>query len=395
MWNDLTRSLQYPNYRRYFLGQLLSLHGTQMAVVAQSWLVYSMTQSSFMLGLVHFFMLFPVLLFGLFGGVLADHLPRRQLLLWSQGGAMLLAFLLAFLVLGGWVELWHILVIAFLIGTSQAIDMPVRQSFLADLVPREMLSNAVGLNSGIFNTARFVGPAVAGVLLLQWDEGVLFLLNGLSYLLLIYILLIMKLPEQAERAKRGGKWSALKAGIDYAMGHGEIRPALLHVGVVSMMGTAFVVLMPVFADQRYAGGAGTLGMLLSSAGAGSLLGALNLARSHSERPYAAWIGWAGLVGAGALLLFAQSNLLWLSMVILVVAGFSVTTVVASTNAYIQMAVEDHLRGRLMSLFSVIFVGMAPIGSFTAGMVAEWIGITPTVSLFALLGMMASMRFLRS
>lgn len=394
MWNDLTRSLQHRNYRHYLLGQLVSLNGTQMASVAQAWLVYHMTQSSMMLGMVHFSMLVPVLLFALFSGVLADRFPRRRLLLFSQGSAMLLSFLLALLALGGWIELWHIFVIAFLIGTTQAIDMPVRQAFLAELVPKQMLSNAVGLNSGVFNTARFLGPAIAGLLLLQWEPGYLFALNGMSYLLLLYILWMMRIEASTHTPRaREGKRTALTNGLRYVWGHQEIRPALFHVGVVSMMGTAFVVLMPVFADQHYQGGSDTLGWLLAAAGAGSLIGALNLARKRSGVPLAPVICSSGVVGAIALALFAFSEWLPLSLLILFVAGFSITTVVASTNAYIQQLVEDQMRGRLMAVFSMIFVGMAPFGSLTAGVLAEWQGIQFAVLLFSLLGVTASLYFM--
>ena len=393
MWSDITRSLHNRNYRHYLLGQLVSLHGTQIASVAQSWLVYNMTQSSLMLGLVHFSMLFPILLFGLFSGVLADHFSRRRLLLFSQGGAMLLTFLLAGLALSGQLGLWQIFVIAAMIGTTQAVDMPVRQSFLSDLVPKEMLSNAVGLNSSVFNMARFIGPAVAGLLLLQWEAGLLFVLNGLSYLLLLYLLWRMKVPQGAVRRQRESKWHALKAGLNYVWGHRQIRPALVHVGLVSMMGTAFVVLMPVFADQQYVGGSDTLGWLLSAAGAGSLIGALNLARKRSDTVLAPAVGWGGAAGATALLLFSYSDQLLVSIPILFVAGFSITTAVASTNAYIQVLLEDQMRGRVMSLFSMIFVGMAPIGSLSSGAIAEWWGIQWAVILFALLGGAGSLFFL--
>ena len=392
MWRDIIRSLHHRNYRNYFFGQLISLHGTQMAVVAQSWLVYSMTQSSLMLGAVHFAMLIPVLLFGLFSGVLADLVSRRMLLLFSQTGAMVLSLILAALALSGLVQLWHIIVIAFLFGITQSIDMPVRQSFLSDMVPKEQLSNAVGLNSGVFNLSRFLGPAIAGVLLLQWEPGRLFLLNGFSYLLLLYVLWSMEIPPR-QRAERGRAAEALKQGVHYVWHHTVIRSALFHVGVISMMGTALIVLMPVFADRQYGGGSDTLGQLLSAAGAGSLIGAINLARKKGNALLAPSIGRAGVVGAIALALFAWNEQLYPSMVILLVAGFSVTTVVATTNSYIQAQVDDQIRGRVMSLFSMIFVGMAPFGSFTAGAVAEWIGIQSTVSIFSLLGLTAALLFL--
>ncbi|MBL6969458.1 MAG: MFS transporter [Gammaproteobacteria bacterium] len=404
MWNDLTRSLRNPNYRRYFAGQLISLHGTQMANVAQSWLVYSLTQSSFMLGLVNFTLLLPVLLFGLFGGVLADHVSRRHLMIGSQGFAMVMAFLLAYLAISGQVEVWHILVIVFFLGMAQAIDMPVRQSFLAELVSKDELSNAVGLNSGAFNMARFVGPAVAGVLLLSWSEGYLFALNGISYFVLLFVLLTMRLPATSTGKIRGaGNLDALKEGVSYAWNHVGIRAALVHVGAVSMMGTAFIVLMPVFADRQFGGGPEMLGLLLSSAGIGSVIGALNLARRTGDTSLSPVIARSGVVAAIALILFAQSGnifqalllgpqLLWLATPLLIVAGFSVTTVIATTNAQIQVAVEDHLRGRVMSLFSVIFVGMAPIGSLAAGVLAEVVGIQMAVTMFAILGGGGSLRY---
>ena len=396
MWNNLTRSLRNQNYRRYFFGQLISLHGTQMANVAQSWLVYSLTKSSFMLGLVNFTMLLPVLLFGLFGGVLADRVSRRHLMMGSQGFAMVMAFLLAFLAFSGQIEVWHILLIVFFLGMAQAVDMPVRQSLLADLVPKSELSNAVGLNSGAFNAARFVGPAAAGILLLSWEEGFLFALNGVSYLVLLFVLLNMRLPalsnDNAGKIRGAGRLDSLKEGISYAWDHKQIRPVLIHVGMVSMMGTAFIVLMPVFADIRFGGGPEMLGILLSSAGIGSIIGALNLARRTEMGALSPIIARGGILGAVALALFAQSETLLLAMPLLAIAGFSVTTVVATTNAHIQVLIDDHLRGRIMSLFSVIFVGMAPIGSLSSGILAELIGVQLTVTMFALVGGAGSILF---
>ncbi len=396
MWHELTRSLRHRNYRNYVTGQLFSLTGTQLATVAQSWLVYQITQSSLMLGMVHFAMLTPILLFSLFGGLLADHFCRRRLLLLSQGGAMMLGLLLAALTLGGWLQLWHLFTIAFLIGVTQSIDMPVRQSFLADLVPRDQLANAVGLNSAVFNTARFIGPAVAGLLLLRWEPGVLFLLNGFSYLYLLYILwrMVPSTPITTPQHS-GGRMAALRAGLSYAWEDQAIRPALIHVGMVSMMGTALVVLMPVFATQRFGGDAETLGWLLSAAGAGSLLGAITLAHKGGHADLPTRIGWGGVVGALSLALFAWSQILVLSLLLLLLAGFAITTVVATTNAYIQLQVDDQMRGRLMSIFSTIFVGMAPVGSLSSGALAQWSSAGGSVLLFSLLGVVASSRFLFS
>ncbi|MBT4970970.1 MAG: MFS transporter [Thiotrichales bacterium] len=396
MLSNIVRSLHYRNYRNYLVGQFFSLNGTQIATVAQAWLVYNMTHSSLMLGLVNFTMLFPILLFGLFSGVLADSFSRKKLLFISQMGAMLLSFLLAGLALSDQLALWHIFIISFLIGTTQAIDMPVRQTFLADLVPKKMLTNAVGLNSTIFNTARFIGPAIAGVLLLQWQAGVLFAINGFSYLILLSILWKMKITpalQVGDPSARKKLINPLTSGLKYVVNHLKIRLLLLHVGAVSMMGTSFVVLMPVFVDQQYSGGSDTLGMLLSAGGAGSLLGALNLARKKSSAELAPLVGLTGLVGAAALILFSRNDSIFISLLILSVAGFSITTVIASTNAYIQQLVEDKMRGRVMSLFSMVFVGMAPIGSLGAGAIAEFWGVENALLVFAVLSGMISIFFI--
>jgi MFS family permease len=374
------RSLRHRNYRLYYLGQLVSMNGTWMQNVAQAWLVYSMTQSSLMLGLVAFFGLLPMLLFGLIGGVLADRISRRRLLIAAQVLAMAQALSLGLLTVAGLVQVWHIIVLAVLLGLVQAFETPARHSFVAEMVPREDLPNAVALNASVFNIARFVGPALAGWLVAVLGPGPVFLVNGASFLAVLVVLLMMRLPEPAVPRPGGSTLAHLVEGLRFAWGHAPIRVGLMMVALVSMSGTPHVVLMPVLAQEVFGGGPQTLGMLLAAAGAGALAGALRLAhRTGATGP--GLIGGAGILAGLALLLLSAVTQFALALAVLAAMGFALTSVFASTNAFIQLAVPDRLRGRIMALFAVIFIGLMPVGSLIAGSTAHFIGAQPTIALF--------------
>jgi len=390
---SIFRSLRHRNFRLYFSGQLLSLNGTWMQNVAQAWLVYRLTQSSVMLGVVAFCSLAPVLLFALYGGVLADRASRRRLLLVVNALATLQALTLGILTLGGWIQPVHIVILALLLGVVHALEMPARHSFVAEMVPREDLSNAIALNSSVFNVARFLGPALAGGLVAWVGEGWVFVINAMTFLAIIVALLAMRGTRAAPPSRHGSALSHIREGVRFARGHRHIRAGLSLVAMMSVVSASTTVLMPVFAKQVYLGGAELLGILLGSMGVGSLVGALRLAQRTSSRGLDRVIGGAG-VGAGlALLAFGWVHSLPLALAALVVIGYCQTTLVASTNTLIQLLVPDALRGRVMSLFSMIFIGLMPIGSLGSGTLAHYAGVTVPITLSAGLCLLGSLLFL--
>lgn len=386
------RSLRHRNFRLYYFGQLVSLNGSWMQNVAQAWLVYELTHSSLMLGVVSFFGLLPVLLFGLFGGVLADRWPRHRLMAGVQGIAMAQAFALAALTLSGAVQAWHVVALAFLLGLVHAVEIPARHSLVAELVPREDLPNAIALSSSIFNTARFVGPPIAGWMVAWIGEGMVFAINGVSFLAVLFALLAMKLPRADSMPHTASPFARLAEGLGYARRHPHIRAGLMMLAMVSMVGTASV-LMPVFARDVFGGGSENLGLLLGAVGIGALGGALKLARRTSAVGLDRLIGMAGIAGGMGIMVFSFVEIFWAALPVLVLVGFTQSTMAASINTLIQLLVPDVLRGRVMSLFSVIFIGLMPAGGLAAGALAQIIGAPLTVTVFGLAGVAASSLFL--
>ncbi|WJW75174.1 MFS transporter [Thiohalobacter sp. IOR34] len=374
----LFRSLRHRNYRLYFFGQILSLHGTWMQNVAQAWLVYRLTESSFMLGLVSFLGMAPVLLLGLFGGLVADRLPRRRLFLGAQALAMLQALVLAGLTLTDVIRVEHVMLLATLLGFVHAFEMPARHTLVAELVPRQDLHNAIGLNSSTFNLARTLGPVTAGWLIGWLGEGGVFLLNALSYLAVIVALLVMRLTDSPPGG--GSRGRGIVEGLRFAWHERALRMTLLLVGVVSLFANPYLVLMPVFAREVFGGGAEQLGLLVGAAGAGALAGALHLALRHKAAGLTRLIALAGLLLGLGLLLFSRITLFPLALTVLLLVGFSLTSVAAASNTFLQLSIPDALRGRVMALFSVIFIGFTPLGNLLAGALAERLGVQAAVLL---------------
>ena len=372
------RSLRHRNFRLFYFGQLISITGIWMQHVAQAWLVYRMTESSFMLGLVSATALVPILLFGLHGGVLADRLSRYRLFIVTQLLAMIQAFTLCVLTLAGWVQIWHVLVLAFLLGLVHALEMPARHSFVAELVPREDLPNAVALNSSQIHLARFIGPAIAGWLVAWVGEGLVFLINGMTFVAVIVALLALRLPSRAQAARHEQRSRGVGEGLRFAWRHLDIRGVLSMVGMVSLVGTSAAVLMPVFVAQVFHSGAQSLGLLLGMMGGGSLVGALMLARRKKTVGLESIVAAGGIVAGVALILFALTHTLWLALLILPAVGFSLTMVIASSNAFLQLTTPDSLRGRVMSLYTVTFHGLMPLGVLMVGALAEYVGASLTV-----------------
>jgi len=388
------RALRHRDYRLFFFGQLVSLVGTWMQSVAQSWLAYRLTGSAALLGVVAFSGQIPALLFASWGGVAADRFSRRAILLATQLASMALALALAGLTLSGHIEVAHILVLAALLGAVNAFDIPARQAFVVELVGRDDLINAIALNSSAFNGARMVGPALAGVLVARLGEGWCFLLNGASYLAVLGGLLAIG-PRPAVRTRAGASMLAhIAEGYRYAAGARPVRALLLLLGVVSLTAMPYAVLMPIFADRVLGGGSAALGLLMGASGVGALSGALTLA---SRRGIAGLGRWVAISAAGfgiALVLFSLSRWLWLSVAILVPAGFFMINQMASSNTLIQSVVPDRFRGRVMALYTMMFMGMAPFGALGAGAAAERWGAPATVAAGGALALAAALVFAR-
>jgi MFS family permease len=350
------------------------LIGTWMQSVAMSWLVWRLTQSSLLLGLVGFSSQVPAFILAPFAGVLIDRWNRRRVLLVTQTLAMLQAFALAALTLTGTVTVWLIVVLSVFIGFVNAFDMPTRQAFVVEMVEnREDLPNAIALNSSMFNGARLVGPSIAGVLIALVGEGLCFFFNGVSFLAVIVALLAMRVVPHKARAAQQAMLEGLKEGFDHAFGFAPIRSILLLIAIVGLMGMPFTVLMPVFATEVLHGGADTLGFLTASVGVGALSGAIYLASRRSVLGLGRIaVAAAATFGLG-LVAFSQSRMLWLSMLLLFVAGFGMIVQMASSNTIIQTIVDEDKRGRIMSFYTMSFMGTAPFGSLIAGGLADRFG----------------------
>lgn len=379
-FRSIGRALKHRNYQLYFSGQLISLIGTWMQSVAQSWLVYRLTGSTVALGLVGFASQIPVFLFAPVGGAVADRYNRHRILIATQTLSMLLAFLLSALTLTGIIQEWHIFVLASLLGLVNAFDIPARQVFLVDLVGREDLINAIALNSSMVNGARIVGPAVAGVLVGLVGEGWCFLANAVSYIAVIAGLLLIRLTPKVIPERSGSGFADIVEGFQFVAKTGPIRALLLLLGVVSLMGMPYAVLMPVFSDQILHGGASGLGILTGASGCGAIIGALSLAGRRGIRGLGRWVALATAGFGIGIILFSQSTIFWLSVALLIPAGCAMMVQMAASNTLIQSMVPDALRGRVMSVYSMMFMGMAPFGALLSGALANHIGAPMTVAL---------------
>ena len=393
------RALQHRNFQLFFAGQLISLIGTWMQSTAQLWLVYKLTNSAALLGVFGFANQVPILFLASLGGYVGDRYNRHRGVIATQTAAMLLAFILAALTLTGVVRhmglrgAWVIIFIAFLVGIVNAFDVPIRQAFLVQMVGKEDLPNAIALNSSIFNGARVVGPAIAGFAIAWIGEGWCFFWNGVSFLAVIIALLAMRLKPVARKPSTESPLQSLIQGFRFAMSDLPIRSALLLLSWVSLLGLQYSVFLPIFANDLLGGGARGLGLLMSSAGVGAVLGALHFAARTEFKGLARWIAGTSMSCAIGLVLFSASRVFWMSMVVLFVVGFSATVQMAATNTIIQSRVPDELRGRIMAVYATMFMGVQPIGSLLAGGVAKRIGAPHTLAVFALLVLAGSLFFL--
>lgn len=383
----LVRALRHRNYRIFMGGQLISLIGTWMQTVAESWLVYRLTGSALLLGLAGFANRIPIFLLAPIGGAVADRYNRHRIVIATQVASMVLAAALAVLTLTHLVRIWHLMTIAALLGVVNAFDIPARQAFVVELVDREDLQNAIALNSSMFNGARVVGPAVAGVLVAAVGEGWCFLANSASYIAVIVGLLIMRVP-RAPAARPASVLEHVMEGFRFVSRSRPIVALLLLLGLISLMGMPYSVLMPIIADQTFHSGARGLGILMGSAGVGALLGALSLASRVGLQGYGRTIALAAIGFGLSLMAFSLARTLWLGVALLLPVGFAMMTQMAASNTLIQSMIPNHLRGRVMAVYSMMFMGMAPIGALLAGLLAGWLGATTTVAAggaFCLLG----------
>jgi len=367
------RAFRYRNYRLFFVGQSVSLTGTWMQQVALGWLVYRLTGSVLLLGVVGFASQIPSLFLGPIAGALADRHDRRSLLIATQACALFQAGALAFLVLRGEVEVVHIVALSGVLGVVNAFDMPIRHAFVADLIERkEDFGNAIALNSFMFNGTRLIGPTLAGLIVAAAGEGICFLINSLSYLAVIVSLVLMT-TRKTRIGRRSHVLQELKEGFVYTFRSPPIRAVIALIAVFSLVGMPYGVLMPVFARDILGGGAHTLGFLTSAVGLGALGGAVFLASRPSLRGIGRTIArMAALFGLG-IIAFSLSRSLWLSLSLLLVTGFGAMVLLAAGNTVVQTLVEDDKRGRVMSLYTSAFMGMIPFGCLLAGFFAQRIG----------------------
>lgn len=376
------RALRHRNFQLFFSGQLISLVGTWMQTIAESWLVYRLTGSSLKLGAVGFCSQIPVFLVAPLGGIIADRYNRKHVVIGTQVCSMVLAGIYAALTLSGRIKIWEIFVLAGLLGVVNAFDIPGRQAFLMDMVGREDLMNAIALNSSMFNGARIIGPAIAGILVARIGEGWCFFANSVSYIAVIAGLLMMRITRPAPRARAASPLAHIMEGFRFVRKTAPIRVILLLLGLVSFVAMPYVVLMPIFADRVLHSGARGLGILMGATGVGALLGALTLASRSGVRGLGRWVAFS-CGGFGAFLIFFSfSRTFWLSTALLVPVGFCMMFQMSSSNTLIQAMSPDELRGRVMAVYSMMFMGMAPFGTLLAGALADRLGAPVTVAMGA-------------
>lgn len=378
-WRFLVRALRHRNYRLFFGGQGISLIGTWMTRIATGWLVYRLTGSAFLLGLVSFSGQIPILLLGPIAGVWVDRWNRHRVLVVTQVLSMVESFALAALTLTGTITVRDIILLNLFQGAVNAFDMPARQTFVIEMVEeRDDLSNAIALNSSLVNAARLIGPSVAGLVIAAMGEGYCFLIDGFSYVAVIVSLLAMVVAAQPPAPAPQSVLSELRDGWDYVRGFRPIWSILLLLALVSLVGMPYTTLMPIFAGAILHGGAHTLGFLMAASGVGALIGAVRLAARPSVLGLDRVIPMTAAGFGAALIAFADSRLLWLSLLLLVVTGFCFMQQMAASNTILQTIVEDKKRGRVMSFYSMAFQGMAPFGSLAAGAAASRIGAPHTL-----------------
>ena len=394
-FNTVFRSLRYRNYRLFFYGQSVSLIGTWMQRIAVPWLVYRLTGSAMLLGISGFAGQIPSLFLSPFAGVITDRWNKYHVLVWTQVLSMIHAFLLAWLVLSGNVQIWQIIFLSFLIGCINTFDVPARHSFVIEMVEKkEDLGNAIALNSLMFNGARLIGPSIAGVLLATAGEGMCFLINGISFVFVIASLLLMKLNLKKPEPKNTDIIAELREGITYVFGFLPIRHIILLLGLVNILVMFYSTLMPVFAKEILGGDSHTYGFLMGAAGFGALMGALFLASRETVLKLGRIIPLAVIVFGTALVILSFSRIFLLSAFVMIFVGMGLMLQAASSNTILQTITEDGKRGRVMSFYTMAVMGTSPFGSLLAGWLAKAIGTPLTIFTGGILSVAGAILFLR-
>lgn len=365
-------ALRYKNYQLYFSGQLISLIGTWLQMVAQGWLVLQLTNSAFWVGLVSAIGTLPVFLFSLFGGVIADRLPKKKILLFTQISAMILAIILGILTFTKNINLAEIVFLALLLGIVNALDIPSRQSFTIEMVGKDTLGSAIALNSGAFNGARVIGPAIAGIVIALFGIAGAFLINGISYIAVIIALIIIQVKEFIPQI-HPHPLDSIKEGLSYSFSHSIIKKLLLFTAMTSIFGWSYITIMPVVVQNIFHKNASFLGYFYSASGVGALLGSIFISIISNKVNPTKIIMIGNTLFILSMFLFTFTTNLYLALMFLFFAGFGLLMQTSTTNNLIQHSVENALRGRVMSIYALMFMGMTPVGSFQIGLFAQNFG----------------------
>jgi MFS family permease len=383
------KALRHRNFQLYLGGQLVSLAGTWMQNIAQGWLVYEISGSAAMLGVVGFAAAIPAFLIAPWAGVVVDRVNKRNLLVATQAASMLLAFVLAVLTFTGIVQVWHVVLLAVLLGAVNSFDGPARQAFVVDMVGRDDLPNAIALNSMTFNAARVLGPAFGGILLATVGSAWCFAINGLSFLAVIFSLLAMQIPQLPKRLDPRSPWEQLKSGVSYAVRHPELRGLLLLALFFSTFGIAYMTVLPAFVDQVLHGGPTGFGLITSAAGLGAVSGALFVA-TYGDRGFRGrMLFWAAMVFPIVLTLFALNSNFYLALVLTYLLGVGFMLQFTQINTLLQTRVEDHMRGRVLSLYTLTFFGFTPFGNLLVGALGEALGLSVALIIMAVVTLVSA------
>lgn len=380
-------ALRSRNYQLYFIGQLVSMIGTWLQAVAQGWLVLKLTNSVFLIGVVAAVSTLPTLLFSLFGGVIVDRFSTRKILIFTQSAAMVLAFILGLLTILNIITVLEIMVLAFLLGVVIALDSPARQAFTVEMVGKEDLPSAISLNSGIFNGARVIGPSIAGFLIAIFGVGGAFILNGISYIAVIAALFMMKIADMVPQT-HSHPLLAIKEGVQYSTKHPIIRTLLIFAGVVSIFGWSYTTVMPYIVEHTFHQGAAGLGYMFAASGIGALFATVTVsAFTKKIRGIVFILGGNTIFAIGAILFSLTSNI-WLAYLFLFIAGFGLLAEFAMINTTIQSLVEDKYRGRVLSIYTIMFFGLAPVGNLQIGFFSEHFGTSFAIQLGSVITLLA-------
>jgi len=393
--DNIVRSLHYRNYRLFFYGQSISLIGTWIQRITVPWLVYRLTGSVFLLGLVGFAGQIPTFLMSPFAGVFVDRWNRHKILVVTQVLALIQALVLALLFYEKSISIWYIAILSVFLGIINAFDMPARQSFVIDMIEKkEDLGNAIALNSSMVNGARLIGPSIAGILISLTGEGMCFLINAISYIFVIAFLLMMKITPREIVVQDTNAFQKFKEGFAYTFGFIPIRYIILLLALVSLMGMPYTVLMPVFAKTILHGGSHTFGFMMGATGIGALTGAIYMASRKNVAGLENFIPWFAAIFGFGLILFSFSTAFILSLFLLLITGFGMMMQMTSSNTILQTIVDDDKRGRVMSFYTMAFMGTAPFGSLLAGALASKVGAPNTILIGGVACILGAMVFIR-